>query len=177
MSRGQELIDQYKHIHATKSYGRSSELKAGYVQRELMHLGKIDKILDYGCGQSSLVDWVAKMNDAEAVRYDPAIPQFSTPPTDPVDAAICTDVLEHIPEEDVPDFLGKIRALTPNAYFNVSVRAAIEILPNGENAHCTVRPAKWWGEAIAKEFGFARRASSNDSTSVTWVTWRPKEDE
>ncbi len=175
MARGEDLIEQYKQIHAAKSYGRSSELKAGYVQRELLHLDKVDSILDYGCGQSLLVDWVAKMNDAQARRYDPAIPAHDTPPTDPVDAVICTDVLEHIPEEDVSEFLGKIRALTPHAYFNVSVREAIEILPNGENAHCTVRPAKWWGGQIAKVFGMARRASSNDGTSVTWVTWGQKE--
>lgn len=174
MSRSAELIAQYKEIHATKPYGRSSELKAGYVQRELMHLDQVESILDYGCGQSRLVDWVAKMNNAEARRYDPAIPAYDAPPTQPVDAAICTDVLEHIPEEDVDDFLGKIRALTPNAYFNVSIREAIEILPNGENAHCTVKPAKWWGEKIANVFGFARRTSSNDGTSVTWVTWKAK---
>jgi len=172
MGRREDLIEQYKIIHATKSYGRSSELKAGYVQRELRHLPPIQSVLDYGCGQSLLVDWIAKINDAAAFRYDPAIPDFSEHPTQPVDLVICTDVLEHISEEDVDDFLQKIRNLTDNAYFNVSIREAIEVLPNGENAHCTVRLAKWWGQKIADTFGFARRAASNDSTAVTWVTWR-----
>lgn len=175
MEREHELIEQYKHIHATKPYGRSSELKAGYVQRELMHLDKRDVLLDYGCGQSRLIDWLAKMNDAKGLRFDPAIPAYDTPPSGPVDAVICTDVLEHIPEENVIEFLGKIRTLTGNAYFNVSVREAFENLPNGENAHCTVKPAKWWGQKIANTFGVARRASSNDPTAVTWVTWAPKD--
>ena len=125
MSRGQELINQYKQIHASKPYGRSSELKLGYVQRELMHLPKVERVLDYGCGQSRLIDWLGKVNDTEAVRYDPAIPDYATKPTGKFDAAVCTDVLEHIPEEDVVDFLKNVKSLTDNAYFNVSVRTAI----------------------------------------------------
>ena len=108
MSRGQELINQYKQIHASKPYGRSSELKLGYVQRELMHLPKVERVLDYGCGQSRLIDWLGKVNDTEAVRYDPAIPDYATKPTGKFDAAVCTDVLEHIPEEDVVDFLKNV---------------------------------------------------------------------
>ncbi|MGB1236361.1 MAG: methyltransferase domain-containing protein [Planktomarina sp.] len=173
--RREELIEQYKQLHASKPYGRSSELKARYVQRELMYLDTVDTILDFGCGQSRLVDWLAKMSDAQGLRYDPAIPAYDTKPTVPCDAVVCTDVLEHIPEENVISFLQDIRAITQNAYFNVSIRAAIEILPNGENAHCTVKPADWWGQKIADVFGFARRSSSNDSTAVTWVTWRKPE--
>ena len=142
------------------------------MNRELLHLDKVETVLDYGCGQSRLVDWLARMNDATATRFDPAVPEHATPPTGRFDAVIDTDILEHIPEEDVDDFLRKIRALTDNAYFNVSVREAIAILPNGGNVHCTVKESKWWGQKIANTFGLARRASSNDVTSLAWVTWK-----
>lgn len=174
-ANSQDLIDQYRQIHATRSYGRSSELKTGYIQRELDHLTPIATILDYGCGQSRLVDWLAAINRARGLRYDPAIPSHAAFPVGPVDVVICTDVLEHVPETDIDALLAGIRMLTRHAYFNISLRQAIEILPNGENAHCTVKSATWWGQRIADRFGFARKAHGNDKTSVTWVTWQPRQ--
>lgn len=171
-NRGTSLIAQYEQIHASKAYGRSSELKLGYVQRELLHLPQVKRVVDFGCGQSRLIDWVGTLNGAEAVRYDPAIPAHSTMPDGPFDAVICTDVMEHVDAPDIPFVLGQIKSLSPNAYFNISIRPAIEVLPNGENAHTTVQPLAWWGNAIADTFGYARRASSNDNTSVTIVTWK-----
>lgn len=174
MSRKEELIAQYREIHAQKVYGRSSEVMVGYIQRPLDDLPKIRSVLDFGCGQSRLVDWIGAINGAKVYRYDPAIPEFAEMPVDKVDLVICTDVMEHIPEEDVSDILATIRSLSKHAFFNISVRSAKEILPNGENAHCTVQPPPWWRARLLEHFPVARRSRSPDPTAVSFLTWRER---
>ena len=77
MSREDELIAQYAQIHASKTYGASSEILIGIIQRHIYELPKVERIIDYGCGRSRLVDWLAKIHDAAGERYDPAIPDFA----------------------------------------------------------------------------------------------------
>ncbi len=169
--RQAELIEQYRQIHASKTYGRSSEILIGVVQRHIYDLPPVRTILDFGCGRSRLVDWLAKIHDARAFRYDPAIPEFSQMPTKSADLVLCTDVMEHIPEENLPQIIETIRALSPNVYFNISCRPANEILPNGENAHCTVRPARWWARTLRQSFPELRRTRSLGKDDVSLITW------
>ncbi len=170
-NRRDALIAQYREIHATRAYGRSSEVYAGLIQRQLDGIPPIKSVLDFGCGQSRLVDWVAKLNDAEARRYDPAIPEFATPPTQPADLVICTDVMEHIPENDIDDLFAQIRALTSHAFFAISLVEAVETLPNGENAHCTVRPKNFWDRRLRKHFPTLRHVRSFENNALAAVTW------
>lgn len=171
MSREDQLIAQYAQIHATKHYGASSEILIGIIQRHIYDLPQVARIIDYGCGRSRLVDWLAKIHDAEAVRYDPAIPEFADRPDAGGDLVICTDVMEHIPVENVQTVLEDIQSLAPHAYFNISCREAHEILPNGENAHCTVRPHAWWMARISNLWPEARRTRAMSKDDVGLVTW------
>lgn len=84
---------------------------------------------------------------------------------------ICTDVMEHIPLEEVDRVLAEIRSVSPNAFFNISCVKAAEILPNGENAHCTVRPARWWTARLGAQFDTVRKVRSFNPNSVSLVTW------
>ena len=115
--------------------------------------------------------YVRAINDATVYRYDPAIPEFAEMPVDKVDLVICTDVMEHIPEDDVDALFATIRSLSKHAFFNISVREAKEILPNGENAHCTVQPPPWWRQRLLKQFRIVRRTRSPDPTAVSFLTW------
>jgi len=169
--REAELIDQYRQIHSNKTYGRSSEILIGVVQRHIYDLPPVKTILDFGCGRSRLVDWLAKIHDATPYRYDPAIPEFATMPVKQVDLVLCTDVMEHIPAENVAEVIATIRAISPNAYFNISCRRADEILPNGENAHCTVRPPRWWARNLREVFPDTRRTRSFGKDDVSLITW------
>ena len=36
------------------------------------------------------------------------------------------------------------------AYLNIAMYLASQILPNGENAHCTLKPKQWWKYRIAE---------------------------
>jgi hypothetical protein len=70
---------------------------------------------------------------------------------------ICTDVLEHCPEEDIPWILDELFAYARKfVYANVACFPARKRLPSGGNAHCTIKPVKWWEAEIVR----AARAAS-----------------
>ena len=61
------------------------------------------------------------------------------------DAVVCMDVLEHIFIEDIPNVLGELFSLaTKLLVVNVACYKAAALLPNGDNAHITVRSPDWW---------------------------------
>ena len=171
IDRREELIAQYAKIHAEKDYGHSSEIMIGIVQKHIYDLPEVKTILDFGCGRSRLVDWLAKIHDATPYRYDPAIPEFAEMPVDKVDLVICTDVMEHISDADIKPVIRQIKGLSDNAFFNISCREADEILPNGENAHCSVHPHAWWMSRLRGQFPNVARTrafSSDDLSAFTW---------
>lgn len=175
--RADDLIAQYRTVHAGKVYGQTSELLMGHILRQVAFLPPPITILDYGCGQARTSNWLAKIFDATAYRYDPALPEFATLPDVRTDLVICTDVMEHIPLEDVDRVLTEIRGISANAFFNISCVKAAEVLPNGENAHCTVRPARWWASRLGAHFDKVRKVRSFNPNSVSFVTWsRPEAD-
>lgn len=56
---------------------------------------------------------------------------------------ICTDVLEHCPEEDIPWIVDELFAFARKfVYANIACFPARKQLPSGGNAHCTVKPVK-----------------------------------
>ncbi|SVD65110.1 uncharacterized protein METZ01_LOCUS417964, partial [marine metagenome] len=67
------------------------------------------------------------------------------------DISICVDVLEHCPLEDIDwiieDFLSKSRKVV---FVNISCSNALALLPNGQNAHITVKSPKWWERKLVE---------------------------
>jgi len=116
--------------------------------------------LDYGCGkakyhsdsdeQIKLENGITASNIPKLLNmtgdlYDPAYKPYSTVPSGRYDIVICTDVLEHIPEQDVAWTITLLFGYANyHVYANVSLVEANKSLPNGENAHCTVKPKEWW---------------------------------
>ena len=129
--------NSYKHQHAdiamaVKQYGATS-------------------MLDYGCGKAT--QWTRgefwKEWGFMPHLYDPGVPEFSTRPEQKFDCIISTDVLEHIPEEEIPGVLYYMFLhATKFIFLGIANTPAKAILPNGENAHCTVKPHKWWENKI-----------------------------
>jgi hypothetical protein len=67
---------------------------------------------------------------------------------------ISTDALEHCPEQDMPWILEEIFAAARRfVYANVASYPAVKLLPNGENAHSTQRPANWWSALVSEVAG------------------------
>jgi hypothetical protein len=77
------------------------------------------------------------------------VEQFAARPDSRFDGVISTDVLEHIPEEDIDWVLAECFGFARRfLYMNIASYLAVKILPNGWNAHVTVRPPGWWRERI-----------------------------
>ena len=103
---------------------------------------EIESILDYGCGKAKHLP-----SEWNATKYDPAVPEYQNKPTDKFDLVISTDVLEHIPVDNLKDVIDDIFNYSKKWVFvSVCCRKANAILPNGYNAHATIESAKWWKE-------------------------------
>ena len=112
----------------------------------------IKTVLDYGGGGS---DWNAPGFDhktkqsalnffqiQEVHTFEPARGLFEKKQADCV---VCMDVLEHIFMEDIPRVVSELFSLSKKLLIvNVACYQANALLPNGENAHITVRSPDWW---------------------------------
>ena len=120
----------------------------GYVPHiaRLCDLLKPKSIIDWGCGKASV--WKFLRKDLPTLTdlrlYDPAVPQYSRYPDKKYDLLVCTDVLEHIPEDDIPATLLEMLGHCRGAFFGVPTYRAINLLPDGSNPHVTVREPVWW---------------------------------
>jgi hypothetical protein len=115
-------------------------------------------VLDYGCGKGSKygpgpegsplhIRSMKPWGDVRVRLYDPGHEAYAQLPEDKFDGVLCTDVLEHIPEEDIPWIIEELFAHASRfVYAAVACYAARKTLADGQNAHCTVRDIEWWRE-------------------------------
>ncbi|WP_461521730.1 class I SAM-dependent methyltransferase [Porticoccus sp.] len=81
--------------------------------------------------------------------YDPGYEPFSGEVAGRFDGVISTDVIEHIPEQDVAWFLDDLFSRANRfVYVVAACYPAAKLLPDGSNAHCTLRPPTWWKEQL-----------------------------
>ena len=119
--------------------------------RDIFSRFKIKTILDYGSGGC---DWSASKFDEKGKSamqyfqldsvnyYEPA---RNIDERKLVDCVISFDVLEHIYISDVPAILNNIFTFAKKlVVLNIACYEALALLPNGENAHITVRHPQWW---------------------------------
>jgi hypothetical protein len=151
-------IDEYKEYHKDpqKYPGASFHKELPHI-KSLMNEVKPKTILDFGCGkgkQYSALNLHLQLPKFEKlVLYDPAVPQFSKrPDKENFDLIYSTDVMEHIPEWDIPNIFDYIFKHAKSVYLAIHTGPAFAVLPNGENAHCTQKPIEWWEEKI-KPYG------------------------
>lgn len=173
-ARYRELLSLYRRMHLEgvpqaklppeRTFGGSSLRFHLVAIRELIAASGARTLLDYGSGKGMLHDLqplplpdggsapsLMAYWGLERVRcYDPAYAPFAERPAETFDLVICTDVLEHCPEEDIDWILGEIFGFARRAVFLcIAAYPANKTLPNGENAHATVRPPRWWAERLS----------------------------
>lgn len=100
-------------------------------------------VVDFGCGPKG---GMRQAMGRAVVPYDPYVAAFAA---DPWKASPRTffsvDVLEHLPVDRLRELLAVIAGSTVRQVFVVvSCRAANRVMPNGLNAHLTVRHVFWW---------------------------------
>ena len=96
------LSDKYKALlvekHTKRPWGGGGASWLPHVE-EFFETGKINTVLDYGCGRHTFKQAMAKKwPNIEVREYDPGVPGFDALP-EPADFVLCTDVLEHIEAE------------------------------------------------------------------------------
>jgi hypothetical protein len=173
--RYRRLVEQYQlmHLHGETHLGIPPEEtfpghslpKEAQSIKRLIKLTGARTILDYGAGKGRQY-WPLRIKDDEEgieyadirsfwgvsdIRcYDPAYAPFTELPSGRFDGVICTDVLEHCPEEDIPWILDELFAFADKfVYANIACFPARKRLPSGGNAHCTIKPVRWWEEQLA----------------------------
>ena len=165
--KGQKLIELYKEM-ATSGYSRTdgSQVYNAYNDFELRKFREICKeklahktiktILDYGGGGS---DWDTPGFDPKTgfsakkffqlkkvTNFEPARDMMHKEVSDCV---VCMDVLEHIFLTDIPYLIHDLFSLARKlVVINVACYKAAACLPNGENAHITIRSPEWWKGVI-----------------------------
>lgn len=167
-----ELLSLYQNMHDDGQEAEgipADQMFAGHSLVPLVQVIKqvVDRfgprtLLDYGAGKGMLYGPPITIEDTEypsvnaywgvedVTCYDPGYEPFNELPKGRFDGVICTDVLEHIPEEDLPWILEELFAYARVFVFgNIANYPARKHLPNGENAHCTIKPRSWWDALIA----------------------------
>ena len=161
------LLEQYKKMHEASSAkpkrGRRKLFRGQSLDRHVETIGQLVRrtgaktILDYGSGKAgryqdspdhepgSRHKVMREWDGAEVVCYDPGYAPFAGDCSGRYDGVISTDVLEHIPEEDVPWVIDELFSHSSKFVYAVATcYPAKKSLPNGDNAHCTVMPPDWW---------------------------------
>ncbi|MFA6064193.1 MAG: methyltransferase domain-containing protein [Gallionella sp.] len=153
-----EYVKQNRQLHEeSEEYGSQSMRWAKQVVALCASVGT-KNVLDYGCGKGGLVK-ALRGADFDVQGYDPCVEEFSARPN-PAAVVVCTDVLEHIEPEHIDAVLDDIQSLALHAvYFIVSTRPAKKILPDGRNAHLSLRHSNEWLKDLMKRF---RLVSFND---------------
>ncbi len=117
--------------------------------RRLVQQTGAHTLMDYGCGRGD--PWrgglAQRLGCSSHFLYDPAFRTHDVLPKQGAhfDGVLCSDVLEHVPENEVPAFVQSLFDYADRfVWASVCCRPAKKKLPDGTNMHVTVRPMEWW---------------------------------
>ena len=162
-----KVIEKYKifHKNGIKNLpGESTFLGYSLTKwivkiKEIIKINNANSILDFGCGKAFLYSNKFKIGDNEFKNlsdfwgieniflYDPGVEKFSTYPNKRFDGIICTDVIEHIPEKDVMNFIDELFKLSNKfIFFVIATIPASKYFDDGKNIHLCLKTQSDWNE-------------------------------
>lgn len=186
-----DTLEIYKKLHLNGTEFDSAEntfdgksLKFFFQPiKQIIDFTKSKSIIDFGCGKAKYYfeEIVSNKktysnignywNIDDIFLYDPGVENFSKYPIRKADGVICVDVVEHIPEDDVINFIEELFKLANRFVFIViACYPAKKTLPDGRNVHLCLKSANDW-KKIIKDI---RIKFSNISPYVICATERKK---
>ncbi len=149
-------------------------------------------VLDYGSGKGQQYQLEVKTqlekypniqsywDVDEIVCFDPAVPGIDKRPNKKFDAVVTTSVMEHVPTGDIAWVVDDLFSYAKKFVFAcINCEPTQIILPNGENANCTVQSPEWWdnmfGKAAAKTNGLIYLLALSIKHNVTGrqgIVWK-----
>lgn len=162
--RSLKLIEQYKELHNENKFKGISLNKHIQAIGDLIKQHKVKSLLDYGSGKGylysknfkivnpNLKEPLQKLWKIDKLKcYDPGYTEHAEYPTDIYDMVISTDVIEHIPEEDLTWFLNDIFSLSKKfVYLNIACYPALKHFKDGTNVHVSIFKPQEWIDFIMK---------------------------
>ena len=125
--------------------------------QEIIKTNDCNSLLDFGCGKAFLYKNKFKIGDKEFTNlsdfwnlkniylYDPGLEEYSDYPKGKYDGIICTDVVEHIPEDDVLNFIDELYKLSNKFIFVViATMPASKYFDDGKNIHLSLKDQEEW---------------------------------
>jgi hypothetical protein len=166
-----DLIDSYRALHAANTgYGTTGIKRLPYIM-PYIQLAAPWTAVDYGCGRSAVADLVGAAAECAVTRYDPAIPEYAAPVPGRRDLLLSIDVLEHIPEHELDAVLRDMASIAEKAIIVIDTKLATTLLPDGRNAHVTVRSPEWWQARLGMHYPVVPRIWVWKRPAA-FVTWR-----
>jgi len=147
------LVDQFHDFYQTMHHDPKKFLGFStkhYIQEigDLVRRHRAKSLLDYGCGKGMQYLSLRAHDQWEGVLpycYDPGVRGLHKKPDGVFDGVICCDVMEHIPELLVSDVIEELFSYAEKFVFaNIALTPARKTLPNGQNAHVTLKSENWW---------------------------------
>jgi cyclopropane fatty-acyl-phospholipid synthase-like methyltransferase len=143
-----------------KGWGTTGARNFGrYVLDMLNSDLNLRSVLDFGCGQGSLGRFIrenAQNPKLDWTDYDPGIAEKAISLGDRrFDVVVTSDMFEHVEPEFVLETMAEVSNLTARYQYHwIACEPANGELPDGRNAHLTVREPDWWAEKFSRSSDF-----------------------
>ena len=108
-------------------------------------------VLDYGAGAGDAYRSPHKIYKTWGLPIS-SFKRHEKKPDRRFDVVVCSDVLEHIPEDEVPRFIADLfNHAKLGVWASVCCRPAKKFFPGTDvNLHCTIKPLEWWQEQFTQ---------------------------
>lgn len=159
----EKLVPLYRKMAADGGnfHGMSVLQHTGSIGRFIKSIGA-KTLLDFGCGRGDAYrspDRVYRewgLHRPDVTLYDPSFKGINTLPAAgrQFDVVLCSDVLEHVPAEEVDAFVARLFSYAKlGVWASVCTRPAKKFFPDGTNLHVTLQPFSWWEEKFREHAG------------------------